>query len=434
MPFIIIKSDTEVFKFVRCSYRFRDEYWLEMTESLLEELESKDLIISENTELSLRFNYDFLCSKFDAIIDEMSNVGFLIFAFTNYDVLCQLYIAQVGGFEINDEEFDRNDLAVERRAYRVILEQFVRQNISSVNDTIIDIQENGHAYLEALERLIYLGVQIFNMGNYISKSRYVPNALKANTDEEGFLLDQKKVYADVYHSITNDMIKHGASVKMPIYFEELTEKLSDCFGIDYSGALGYLAGDDSPKSRYGYYKLELAINHLVDNHGFDKDGLKVFYGGLTLNRENSFPTNMSFFKSQDNQRLLFRPIIEFEMDGELYHKTSPNKISESIVSLMANCIPYGASPHEWLANDVYKRYEDTVKKRNDKVLEDPAFKIIKEQLPASDQSVTSLLTGKDNILIDNQECGEIDILCADVAGKRIIICECKNNRQKSCSG
>lgn len=87
-------------------------------------------------------------------------------------------------------------------------------------------------------------------------------------------------------------------------------------------------------------------------------------------------------------------------------------------------------PKEWARHKGIRKFVSHLDNTHDAILEDPVNEYLKSQNIMHDSNVKSLEQEGDNIRVDIEGVGEIDILYLDEAEKIIYVCECKHNRSR----
>jgi hypothetical protein len=136
-------------------------------------------------------------------------------------------------------------------------------------------------------------------------------------------------------------------------------------------------------------------------------------------------------KTQDSRRYMYRPILQYNIDGKHWWLIGPRKWSESFVQLTTNCIPFGQFPDEWRQlvplYDFFKKIMNT----HDAILEDPAIEIIKKANLRFDRNIKTLKKAKNQgVSIIKKDVGEIDLVFIDEIDKLIYVAECKHNKSR----
>ncbi len=430
MPFVPINK----YKVVLTDYSQIDTYWPTITKNYIDQYGKYGTEDPAEISIRLKTNFNFLIELFESKIKERPSASFFIFTHLINDNLNKLYWEQTQGF--NPELFGvpASDLALHRRIYRIILEQFVKIKLYHTEFIEVEIQKYSKEFAEHLEHLIYLGIQIYQHQDFIAQNNLFPGCLQIPKIEENFTITNDSKYEYILENIHADAVRHPQTSNGQEIAEELIDLLETELKINYHSAVGALSKEDLI-SEFSYFLLDESIDQIAKDIESDIDGLIKFYSGLILSKENVMSVEDTFLRSQRNERYLYRPILKLNINEKNVYKTSVSKMKESITVLASHAIGYGYAPEEWVVSKKISKFIGKQMNKNDLVLQDPICQMIRNKKLKYDSSVTSLLTDNKsaNINIVKNGPGEIDIIYIEEKEDEIIIniCECKNNRFRS---
>lgn len=147
------------------------------------------------------------------------------------------------------------------------------------------------------------------------------------------------------------MPNHDSQVALSDCIDDFKSLIQDKYSIKYDD-LSYFVAEilQNPQNRLGVTILPEIAKIVKTNTSVDHKFLDSFYAGLTVTKENALTMEGSFYKNQDIYRHIFRPILEYSIEGKQFHIIGANKWGESMMLLTTNCFPFGIFPPEWKIN------------------------------------------------------------------------------------
>ena len=131
-------------------------------------------------------------------------------------------------------------------------------------------------------------------------------------------------------------------------------------------------------------------------------------------------------KPSNMNRMLYRPIIVYNVNGYNYALVGKNSFAEAIMQITTNAIPWGKAPVEWKQNQYFKSYVHRKEDIHDKWLED----ILEEKLCnleiCFERNIRNLSTSMGPYAIDIEGLGEIDFLFCNHLTRQLVVLECKH--------
>lgn len=164
----------------------------------------------------------------------------------------------------------------------------------------------------------------------------------------------------------------------------------------------------------------------------DEKVAKAFYDGLSLSRVNKLSIEEAVTKPHSVRRYMFRPILIYQINGEERALVGKEKIQESLVVLATNAISWNIISEEWFNSQCIKSFINKKSGQHDKILEDEIENILKTTDFKYCRNVKTFkqLSGKDNVNIDNEVAGEIDLIFVNHNNKTIYVADAKYNRAR----
>ncbi|RCH56810.1 hypothetical protein DJ568_02855 [Mucilaginibacter hurinus] len=413
------------------SFDFSEEYWPRISEPIKNAYgvgEIKDAAIVQEA-LKLAF---VKCDElFMGIIANEKHVSFYLYTQHLLENTFVFYRAMLGGENI--PEINKSDLAGIRRTLRIILEQSTTVDLTGHPNFMAEIAQNREAYHDTLDRLLYLGYYALFISEEIARSQLFLRSINFEIDENGLLgIGTEGAYKPFFNYVDGDISKHDQSIALYHTIEDLI-KVWRTVGVEYGNMTGFLAQQiNNPRFRFALVSKDQLYHEISQEFGERADVALSFYDGLTVSRKNVLSFENCLLRSQDTNRIIYRPLVEVNVDNQLFIMAGYNRWLECLGTLTTNALPWGHVADEWKQHKPIKKFVQHLQDTHDDILENAAVELIKvAQLPF-DKSVKSLRQHKgDNFPINNvQGVGEMDIVFADTQRKILYIVECKHNKSR----
>ncbi|RYG51090.1 MAG: hypothetical protein EOO01_09255, partial [Chitinophagaceae bacterium] len=299
------------YSYVTLSYRFAGIHWTEITRQVrfTHGTGQVDDPIEVNQILQEILSY--LIESFKDVVKENRSIPFLMFVHGIHE--SSMFISNKvqhdpdAIFDLLPEQ-DIKDLPGVRRILKLIMEEILIESFDEEIDEQIKTKSLPNKYnVEALEELLYLGIQALQAVDQISKSAIFKKSIAFKSHRKNQLTSfTKSPYFQLIETISEDMATYSTH-----YYHDANDMLDGAlkktFGInltEFLSALGMPLGSlIVPKQEY---LREIATADMPI------EKLELFSSGLTLSYSNKMPIELSFYKMQENNRLVYRPIIEFK--------------------------------------------------------------------------------------------------------------------------
>lgn len=408
-------------------FNFKDKYWPLLTTSLIDKYgtyESADLVLAQNILLDA---FDFMLDNFRDVLNTQKRASFVFFIQHMHENTIELHQLQVKGQKLPcDEEL----LAGTRRWLKIILEQSVLIDWVGCPDFKAEANMNAEYYIEVLDELLYLGYQAQYISEFIAKSKMIPESIGVLLADGEFKILTFQPFPLLYSFIYGDINSRIRETKIHNSLNDLEKVFRDDIGIQLQD-LSNLSQSLAIKGVYSFFKFEDLINVVEETYKIDKGVLELLFKGLLITRKNVLSLDKCVLTNQDMNRHTFRPILELNIDSNNYCILGQHKFSESITSVVYNCLPFGQCFDEWIKIEPLKSMYLELSKGHDKVLEEPIWEILKENYIPFDKSVKSLITSySTSVENDIKGVGEIDLIFIDEEQEIIFVGECKHNRSR----
>lgn len=429
MPFYTIGKHRIVF----AEYELSKYYWPLLMKMYIEKFGPEECLNPSEVKQRLIFNFENLCGLFSDEVAKLKSASFFMFCYLNNEAFTLLYLDQLQGFKPDHKVLTVTDIALERRVNKIILEQFVKFPLTHHDYIENEIVNNKIEYTQRLEKLLYLGSQIYVQFDLIAQTTLFPRSISIPkiVDHENFTIQYDAKFKEVFDYSQSDIYRHQFKTEIVNRVEEVVSVLSSAIDIDYGNVMGALF-NDTPVGDLSYGLWQESLQKISKTFNVSEEKLLDLYSGFLLDSSNALSVQDSFLRSQNNNRFTYRPILKLNINGKETFKTSKNKYFESMSMLTAFAIPYNSYPDEWKKYEAINDYVAQAQSTNDKVLEVPVCKLIEAKGHYFDSGITSVMTNNkaSNINIVSKGPGEIDVaFTIMVDGKvELYICECKNNR------
>jgi hypothetical protein len=151
-----------------------------------------------------------------------------------------------------------------------------------------------------------------------------------------------------------------------------------------------------------------------------------FFKGLTLTNENRMPLLDLACKPNNLNRLLYKPIIIWNVNGKEFAVVGKNIWTETMIQYATNAIPWGKAPEEWMKNKKFRSFVNRKEDDHDKWLDDAVEEILKTTNSFYDRNVKKLDTNDGFVNIDVKGLGEIDFIIVAPDLKKVLLMDCKH--------
>lgn len=295
-----------------------------------------------------------------------------------------------------------------------------------------EICENAEGYIKRLEELLYIGQRAFELTEYIARSLLCPHSIGIHVIKGELTIIIYPPFNTLFGFIFNDNKRHNSTVVVSDCVYEFKQIMNDDLNVSLDNLSGFVGNQLKDKRyRFGVFKLDELLTELNTSLGYSKEILKELYEGLIIQRSNVMNFEDCLLKTQDERRFMYRPILQYKIDGTDYWMCGANKWAESLTQLTTNCFPFGQFPSEWKGILPLNKFIKKIMNTHDKVLEEPAIEIIKKANLKVDKNVTYLRKrNNQNLNLVKEKLGEIDLIFIDETHEIIYIAECKHNRSR----
>lgn len=410
------------------NYTFKDRYWPLLTSLIYEEVRNSVIKKPAKVEELLKKCFTKLCGILEVKIKSEKRASFYIFCKNLHEDSIELWLLQTQNksLGINEEDF-----AVSRRILKIILEQSTKLELKGCLNFENEINSNIEFYTQFLEELLYIGTWCYTLSEYIARSQLFPysTGIKIEDNELNVLTFQP--YPELFSYIFHELPKHNSNIVLSDSIIEFKEIINDNYGVTYDDLSQFINQQIiQPEYRFGISKLDDLINEITKEINCNAGFVRDFYSGLTVDKLNCLPIENCFYNNQDENRHIFRPILELSIDGKTYNIIGHHKWLESMTLLTTNSFPFGLFPNEWKKHKQLKSFIHKIDNTHDKLLENPITKILNDKGFLNDSNLESFKKPNGININIKQDVGDIDILFIDQEYKLIYVCECKHNRSR----
>ena len=410
-------------------YSFKSKYWRFLSDYFIR-FYGKEKITDPFWVQKILINcFGLLSYDFRDLIKNERRASFYVFVQNFHENSIILWKESI---ENNSDLKITKDFPGVRRILKLILEEATLLDLIGHPNFINEIKTNLKYYIRLLEEILYVGIWYFGISEYIAKSKLFPNSISIGIEDNDLVIYENHPYNHLFRYIEQDISKHDQEIVVDNNVEKIKQTFLDSLGVDYN-VLGYAVAmqPDIPGAKFGLINLETLKENICNNYHYNREIVDDFYAGLTLSRDNTPSLDQRILSNQENHRIIYRPILKYIIDYTSYEMIGYNKWLESFTSLSANAIPWGKGPEEWMKYDPILNLFLEIQNNHDKVLEDPVKELLAENDFIFDTNIKTILQKNcNNIRIDKEGIGEIDIIYIDEAHEQIFVCECKHNRSR----
>ena len=204
-------------------------------------------------------------------------------------------------------------------------------------------------------------------------------------------------------------------------FGDITDKLFDivCNTQLVDICLNDISFSEFKEIIEGYIPEKLQILRIINiSQLFIEHFNNSFLQGLLFSSNNSDIVTAIKKPYNKDLRTRYRPILEFNIDGEKEYFIAPYMFQEAMEEICGNLLPFKELPSEWRSNQLIKNFTKKLFQEHDKWLEDLAAKIFeRDKYPflRNKKSINNISLEKSIAYIGstrfpNSRVGEIDFI------------------------
>lgn len=416
------------------SYDFvaRDKYWSALSKYLIAKHGNGHYTEQKQVEKILLDAFDFLIENFKQLISTEKRFTFFLYIHWLHEQSIEIYIKTLGGYKL--ETISEGEFAMYRRILKLILEQGCDIDLDwgkypTGKEVLIMDQK--------IQELIYLGTWIYSFADFIAFQKMIEECYQIYFDEYKLLkVDWQYHYGITYKQLVpmtiQDYEKGTFDRKA---FDELRVKMEECFNIEYDFAEGVIFEIQKQLNpqvpEFQTVEPYVLPFNLVQQYGISQHLAETFYNGLSISRRNKLSIEQAVLKPYSTQRYMFRPILIYKIGGEDRALVGKEKFFESMIVLATNAIHWHAMFEEWLKLKCIQSFITKKGDEHDKILEDEIEKIVKSKGFYYCRNIKSFKQpSKNNIRIDNELAGEMDLIVVNPDLKIVFVADAKYNRAR----
>ena len=406
-----------------------DCYWSTLTPMIEPEMGEEEITEPDKVTEILKKCFTHFCSLWLEAIKEIPEAAFFLFCNDIHEDSIDLWLTLVDGqtLPISEEDF-----AVSRRTLKIILEQGCKLQLTGHRNFVEQVNEQADRYTKHLEKLMYLGSWCIALSEEVSNSQLFPKSKGVRIEGGLFTILTYQPYPELFKFVHQEHPKHNSNVQLSSSIYDFKTLLKDTMKVDYDVLASFINHKFlSPNYNYSITSIVPLLDGLHTELGYDKAFLTDFYEGLTVSERNVMSIEDCILKNQASERFMFRPILEYTIDDKKYNVIGYNKWAESFTVLATNCFPFGHYPEEWKKHKSIKDFVLKVSNEHDDILEAPIVAFLRQEGIKVDGKIKSLKTKSgNNIPIEIEGLGEIDLIFIDEPNKIVYVGECKHNRSR----
>ena len=415
-------------KVVLANFEYKDKYCPILSKLVFEKFGNEEINEPNLVQETLKECFLSLCKIFEEKLSEEKRASFYIFCHNLHEDSIDLWRLQTQNIPLNINE---EDFASSRRVLKIILEQSTKLDLVGTPNFFYEMRDNLEVYVNLLEELLYIGSWCLVISENTARSQLFETSTGIQVIEDELNILTHQPYPELFKYIFYDMPRHNSKVALSDSMIEFKQIVEDNYGVKYDDLASFINQQlQSPIYRLGLTKIEPLKTNIIKELKCDENFINDFYAGLTVNKDNCLSIEKCFFNNQSEFRFTYRPILELNVDGQIYNLIGYNKWLESMSLLSTNAFPFGLYPTEWTRHQKIKEFVHKTNNTHDKILEDPIVQVLNEKSFFNDSGVESLKQPNgQNINIKNSV-GDIDIMFIDVDYELIYVCEGKHNRSR----
>lgn len=410
------------------NYDYIENYWPILSKLVCDEVGNEEIKNPSEVEEILKKCFSKICGILEDKLSNELRASFYIFCKNLHEDSIELWKLQIQKIPlgINEEDF-----AASRRILKIILEQSTKLKLKGCQNFYKEIEENKNEYASLLEELLYIGTWCFSISEYIAKSQLFPTSTGIQIIDNELNILTYQPYPELFKYIFHEIPRHNSNVVLSDSINEFKEIINDNYGVSYDELSSFVHQQLlQPVYRFGISRIDSLIKVIKAKKGCDESFVTDFYAGLTISKKNCLSIERCIYNNQDENRHIFRPILELNIDGEIYNIIGYYKWLESLTLLSTNSFPFGLCPSEWKKHKALREFIQRIDNTHDKLLENPIEDILIDKSFIYDLNLESFIQPSGVNINIKQDIGDIDILFLDVENKLIYICECKHNRSR----
>ncbi|QKJ28231.1 hypothetical protein HQ865_00125 [Mucilaginibacter mali] len=413
------------------SFDFSEEYWPLISAPVKDTYGLGEVKDAATVQEALKLAFAKCGELFIGIITGETRASFYLYVQHLLENTIDVFKAMLGGEEF--PEINSSEFANIRRTLRIILEQSTTVDMAGTPNFMAEITRNRHAYHDTLDRLLYLGYQAFIISQEIARSQLFPRSGNFDIDGDGLLgMGTEPAYKPIFDYLERDIHNHDEGVTLYHTIEDLIGVWRE-LGVEY-GEMSSFFAEQIKDPRYRFALIDKTHFYEQARNAFGQHGEIAisFYDGLTVSRRNVLSFEDCILRSQDMKRIMYRPLVEINVDGQVYIMAGFNRWLECLSTLTTNALPWGHVAEEWNQHKPIRKFVQHLQDTHDDILEDAAVELLKVVQMPYDKSIKSLRQHKgNNFPIDKLKgVGEIDLVFADIQKKVLYIVECKHNKSR----
>jgi len=309
------------------------------------------------------------------------------------------------------KEIDTKEFAVYRRILKLCLEQACDLKLVSKEIASAEYLKSKE---DVIDNLLYLGDFIFVCSNLLAEQQLVEDCVDLKfTNKNQFYFDHKHHYGFLIEELMKSYKSHiDRAVTGKNDFNDFIKASEECLGVEYGQVLGTIQAihNHVEAGKFALDEWFIYPKNLEILYGVPLEKGEVFFKGLTLSKDNKMSLQDAVYRPHNINKYLYRPFLIWNVDGKDMTFVGDRSFVESIMSLCTNSFGWDKYPIEW-NNKCFKEFIKQKVMYNDKILEDEAENIFKDNSIIYDRNLTNLKKWNGQHLdIENEQCGEIDFL------------------------
>ncbi len=379
---------------ITMDFSYSDKYWNLLSDHVSAKFDDTEIKEPSTVQETLKECFQILGDKFMKLIKAQNLASFYLFVHNFHENSIELWKKQLEGQTLPMNE---SDFAIIRRVLKIILEQGCANDLIGCPNFEQQVNVKQFEFEKYLEDILYLGYQSISISEYITRSQLFPKSIGFQVIENQLNILTYSPYDSVYDFIIKDIPKHNRTVKVFNVIKEFQAIWKNELGVDYN-ILSSIVLEKENIFNYRFFvmKLSLLVDIIVETYKYDRSIVQDFYLGLMVSKSNKLTFEDCILRNQDINRYTYRPIIKLNIDNIEYCLIGMNKWLESFTSITTNALPFGVCPREWEKYKPISTYMKYLQNTHDRILEDPAIKLLETKNLKHDRNIKTIKTKKGN--------------------------------------
>lgn len=403
------------------------KYRVELSKAILEKFGRPHYEQSTITEI-ITFCLNYYIFAFETLCHNETSYTFYKNIFWFHEQATALVHGHLDEDEL-PEQISGSYIAAYRRILKFIIEMGCEVKMVSGEKADAEFRKRTAIILDDL---LFLGEMIMTCVDLYAEQRMIDDVAEITFDAKDLYVFSRRhhyevVFKFISQKLTQQITKH---IVDPNGFPDFTDALSNCLGVKYED-LGHLVASIHEEIKIlpgnvAAVSWDTCLVNMNNLFSVPPEKSEAFFKGIRLDSGNKMTLKELACKPYNLNRVLYRPLVLWNVDGKGYCVFGTNGLTEAFVQLTTNAIPWGKAPKEWMGNLCFQAYVHRKEDQHDGWLDDEAEARIQSTGSLYDRNVKCLRTKTSTYNIDVEGLGEIDFIIVSEDQQKIFIADCKH--------